>query len=162
MHIPVPQRGGVRSAIPNAAAPASKVPCATRRGVQGALEVLLAAAGGPIEASVEAAEPSHPYSLTCAAIVQDAGSLQLMLELLETEAPLTEDFYVRHSSVQLLSRLVCASPETLQAAVLDRQQVRSQWPVAVGESDCRLRMLMPGMRCGAHTRTRPVATAQTR
>lgn len=99
-------------------------PCACSPGVQGALEVLLTAAGGPLEACGAPAEPEHPYSLTCTAIVQDASSLQLMLELPETEAPLTEDFYVRHSTIQLLSRLVSAAPQTLQAAVLDRQQVR--------------------------------------
>jgi hypothetical protein len=93
--------------------------------LQGALECLLAAAGGPLEAAQTAAEaPKHPYSLTCAAVVRDEASLQLLLGMLELDGGAGADFYVRYASVQLLSRLVSAHPAVMQDAVLAWPQVR--------------------------------------
>ena len=92
--------------------------------VQGALECLLAAAGGPLEASAAAAEPLQPpYAHVCGAITGDASSLQLLLSMLDSDAPSMADFYVRYTTVQLLSRLVTAAPAVVQGAVLERQQV---------------------------------------
>jgi hypothetical protein len=69
-------------------------------------------------------QPVHAFNLTCTAIAQDASSLQLLLELLELEGAVFQDFYVRHSTIRLLSRLVAAHPLILQSALLNRQQVR--------------------------------------
>jgi hypothetical protein len=95
--------------------------------VQGALESLLTACGGALEATdTHGHAPSPPHNLTCSAIVHDPSSLQLMLELLGSDNPIYGDFYIRYSSIQLLSRLVTASPFILQDAILKQQQVCTQ------------------------------------
>ena len=93
----------------------------TTQWLQGALEGLLAAAGGALEGThgtVDTLRP--PYSAVCAAMAQDSASLQLLLSILEVEG---ENFYLQYTTVQLLSRLVTASSGVLQDAVLARPQV---------------------------------------
>jgi hypothetical protein len=91
---------------------------------QGALESLALAVGAQQDSTTPGESLIAPYAHTVQAILRDEGSTQLVLAMLELDGDIAEDFYVRYWTVQLLSQLVAAGPSAMQAAVLQRPQVR--------------------------------------